>query len=149
MKIRATLLPFLILLLTARGVPAATGDDKPTPPASPLTVAQLPEFQISKGAVLYERYCTFCHGETGRGDGLNAYLLPAKPADLGDRQLLAAKSAAELAQVILKGGQAAGLSPAMPAFAPTLTPAQAGFLVDHLQNAFKHSPANESPDSDL
>ncbi len=147
MKHRVIHLLIPLLLVLASG--SAMAADKPVPPAKPRTVSQLPEFQISRGAILYQRYCTFCHGETGQGDGLNAYLLPVKPADLGDPQLLAGKSTADLAKVILQGGKDTGLSPAMPSFAQTLSPKQAVFLVDHIRITFKHTPQEESDDSEL
>ena len=140
---------FLIPLLSALASGWAMAADKPIPPPEPFTASQLPEFRITRGAVLYQRYCTFCHGETGRGDGLNAYLLPIKPADLGDPQLLAGKSSADLAKIVLLGGKKTGLSPAMPSFAKTMNSAQAGFLVDHIRTAFKHAPREESDDSEL
>ena len=94
---------------------------------------ELPEFRIGRGAVLYERYCIFCHGESGEGDGLNAFTLPVRPRDLADAETMAPKTDDELVRVILQGGPAAGLSPYMPAFAFTLTPRQAGFLVEHIR----------------
>src|SRR2546425_12398286 len=35
----------------------------------------------AEGKKLYTSYCSTCHGETGKGDGMAAASLPAKPAD--------------------------------------------------------------------
>ena len=35
--------------------------------------------ELSKGRVVYERYCVICHGEKGDGQGLIASLFHAKP----------------------------------------------------------------------
>jgi len=36
---------------------------------------------LARGKQLYERHCSVCHGEAGRGDGPAAYLLLPKPRD--------------------------------------------------------------------
>ncbi len=35
----------------------------------------------AEGRKLYASYCSTCHGEKGKGDGMAAKSLPAKPAD--------------------------------------------------------------------
>ena len=71
---------------------------------SKLTIKELPEFRITKGEVLYGRYCSFCHGESGDGDGLNAYSIPVKPRNFNDQAFMALKSDVEFEKVILSGG---------------------------------------------
>ncbi len=44
---------------------------------APVVTAALRE----RGAALYARHCSGCHGETGRGDGTARYLLHPKPRD--------------------------------------------------------------------
>ena len=35
-----------------------------------------------QGKLLFEQYCIVCHGQSGEGDGLNAYNLNPKPHSL-------------------------------------------------------------------
>jgi len=37
---------------------------------------------VRKGRENYEKHCIVCHGDRGRGDGVNAYFLTPQPADL-------------------------------------------------------------------
>ena len=99
-----------------------------------LTVRELPEFRITKGEVLYGRYCSFCHGDTGAGDGLNAYSIPVKPRNFTDRTVITRRTDEELARVIRSGGPSLGLSQYMPAFEKTLSPVQVGYLVDFIRH---------------
>lgn len=43
---------------------------------------------LGKGAVIFQRRCAVCHGETGRGDGPSALSLGIRPADLSSRDVL-------------------------------------------------------------
>jgi len=101
-----------------------------------LTVKELPEFRISKGEVLYGRYCAFCHGDTGAGDGLNAYSIPVKPRDFTDRAVIAQRTDEELARVIRAGGPSLKLSQYMPVFEKTLSPLQIRYLVEYIRTGF-------------
>ena len=49
--------------------------------ALPL-LACAPTASTPSGAVLYERHCASCHGESGRGDGPAAAALSPPPTDL-------------------------------------------------------------------
>ena len=103
-----------------------------TPPQNPLTIRELPEFRVAKGEVLYSRYCSFCHGESGGGDGLNAYSIPIKPLNFNDQDVMAQKSDTELEKVILSGGISQGLSKYMPAFGKTFSPLQVRHLISFI-----------------
>ena len=102
------------------------------PPQNPLTIRELPEFRVTKGEVLYGRYCSFCHGESGGGDGLNAYSIPIKPLNFNDQDVMTQKSDTELEKVILSGGISQGLSKYMPAFGKTLSTRQVKHLVSFI-----------------
>ena len=126
--LRLLLIP--LILLTTSMVQAA---DKP-----PLLISELPDFTIPRGRVIYQRYCLFCHGETGKGDGQNAYSLPVKPADLSAG--IAGKTADQLSAAITGGETAANdLSPAMPDFARTLSDQQVKQLIIYLQSMAKQN----------
>ena len=107
----------------------------------PLTIKELPEFRITKGEILYSRYCSFCHGESGEGDGLNAYSLPVKPLNFNDQEIMAQKADIELENAILLGGFSRGLSQYMPAFGKTLSPRHVKYLIDFIRTI--HADNNE------
>jgi len=109
------------------------GEVQNTPDKKVLTVRELPDFRITKAEVLYGRYCAFCHGDTGGGDGLNAYSIPVKPRNFNDRTVLIQRTDEELAKVILSGGDSQGLSKYMPAFDKTLSIDQIEYLVDFIR----------------
>jgi mono/diheme cytochrome c family protein len=100
---------------------------------TPLLIRELPEFRITKGKVLYTRYCSFCHGDAGGGDGLNSYSMPVKPRSFNNQDMMTQKTAEELEKVILSGGASQRLSGYMPAFSNTLSNLEAGHLVKYIR----------------
>jgi mono/diheme cytochrome c family protein len=115
------------------GSHAMTEEAPKASPEKPLIVKELPDFRIAKGEVLYARYCSFCHGESGAGDGLNAYSMPIKPRNFNDQEIMAIKSDAELEKVILSGGVSQGLSQYMPAFGRTLSNLEFKHLIKYIR----------------
>jgi mono/diheme cytochrome c family protein len=71
---------------------------------------------VEAGRALYTRDCATCHGSTGRGDGPSAAGFATKPADLTEGRLMNGLPDQFLANVILTGGPAEGLSLGMPPF---------------------------------
>jgi len=129
---------FLILALVTLAILLGSlyglaGEEQEMPGAKVLTVSELPEFRITKGEILYGRYCTFCHGDYGGGDGLNAYSIPVKPRNFMDQTVLDQRSDEVLAKVILSGGDSQGLSKYMPAFDKTLSAGQVGYLITFIR----------------
>lgn len=56
-----------------------------------------------KGKVIYEKYCFYCHGREGRGDGAIGIAVSPHPADfVGDKRKMA-KSDEELIKSISEG----------------------------------------------
>src|SRR5213593_5312573 len=76
--------------------------------------AALDPRDVQAGQALFARNCAVCHGESGRGDGTSAAGFATKPADLTDGRLMNGLPDEFLYNVILHGGPAEGLSPAMP-----------------------------------
>jgi mono/diheme cytochrome c family protein len=111
------------------GTYGMTEEAQNKPPPKPLIINELPEFRITKGEVLYRRYCSFCHGESRAGDGLNSYSMPVKPQNFNDQEVMAKKFDTGLEKVILLGGASQGLSQYMPSFGKTLTTHQVKYLV--------------------
>ncbi|HET7007711.1 MAG TPA: c-type cytochrome, partial [Candidatus Binatia bacterium] len=64
----------------------------------------------AEGRKLYASYCSTCHGEKGRGDGMAAKSLPAKPADHTNGAVMNQLNDKFLVEVIAKGGGAVGKS---------------------------------------
>ncbi len=89
-------------------------------PASPGPAAE--SYELRLGKQVFRHYCQTCHGETGAGDGFNAFNLDPKPRDLGDPAFQKKKSDADLADAIRRGGAGVGLSPLMPPWGHTLSP---------------------------
>jgi len=96
-----------------------------------LPVQGLPEFTIPKGRILYQRYCLFCHGENGAGDGQNAFSLPNRPADLS--QVVARRSQEQLIAAI-KGDGAEDSRGSMPSFGRTLSDPEISQLIEFISN---------------
>ena len=78
-------------------------------------------YELRLGKDIYRHYCQTCHGETGAGDGFNAFNLDPRPGDLSDPVFQKKKSDAELADTIRRGGTGVGLSPLMPPWGHTLS----------------------------
>jgi mono/diheme cytochrome c family protein len=80
-------------------------------------------YELRLGKDVYQHYCQTCHGETGAGDGFNAFNLDPRPRDLS-APIFQGKSDAELVDAIRRGGAGVGLSPLMPPWGRTLTARQ-------------------------
>ncbi|MFN8176861.1 MAG: cytochrome c [bacterium] len=89
------------------------------------------DLALVRGRVLYARYCAICHGDSGGGDGFNAYNLKqafdVAPTAFTDSTAFAALSEDSALAAIRDGGPAVGKSAAMPPWGHTLT---AGEVID-------------------
>jgi mono/diheme cytochrome c family protein len=82
----------------------------------------------SNGMVIYRQACQSCHGEKGRGDGLQAASLGLKPLDWSDPAVLAQKSLQDLFDATRQGdGQG------MPAFSSTFDESQMWSVVTYMR----------------
>jgi mono/diheme cytochrome c family protein len=121
---------FILVLLST----VAVAERPETPAQTPVTIEGLPDFSISRGGLLYERYCAFCHGRKGRGDGLNSYNLPVKPADFNERWRQNRRSYQSLKSIIAGGGPSAGLSQVMPAYGSTFSEEEIREIIGYLDS---------------
>jgi len=96
-------------------------------------VAAPPSREIVSGRQLYVTHCVVCHGESGRGDGPSAAGLASKPADLTDGRLMNGLPDAFIVNIVLHGGPAEGLSPAMPPFGTYLGEGHARDITAYLR----------------
>jgi mono/diheme cytochrome c family protein len=91
-------------------------------------------YNAREGRRLFDHYCAPCHGESGHGDGFNAYGLDPAPRDLADSTFQAEYSDQDLVAVIRSGGGVAGLSTAMPPWGRSLSGRQIRNLVAYLRS---------------
>jgi len=85
------------------------------------------------GKVLYEIYCTQCHGMNGDGGGINVRDMSVQPRDHTDPVEMGARTDEELVKVIKHGGTAIDKSVLMPAWDDNLSDQQIDDLVAYLR----------------
>lgn len=118
----------------------------PAPPKAAAARPAQPSYELRLGKAVFSHYCQTCHGETGAGDGFNAFNLDPRPKDLSDPALQKIKSDAELGDAIRRGGAGVGLSPLMPPYGHTLSTRQIEVVVLYLRSLRKDAaPAAPSP----
>jgi mono/diheme cytochrome c family protein len=88
----------------------------------------------AEGKGLYTSYCSACHGDTGKGDGMAAKGLPAKPADHTNGSMMNQLSEKYLLEIISKGGSAVGKSGFMPAWGSSLNEKQIRDIVAYIRS---------------
>jgi mono/diheme cytochrome c family protein len=79
-------------------------------------------------------YCSTCHGDQGKGDGVAARALPVKPADHTNPAAMGQLSDAYLTEIITKGGGAVKKSGFMPAWGSSLNEKQVADLVAYIRS---------------
>ena len=96
------------------------------PPGDPMVRALVADekevgltYQQSLGKPVFARYCATCHGDTGKGDGQNAFNLNPPPPDFTTSRNMA--DAAYVRRVIVEGSAAVGRSPLSPPYGHTLS----------------------------
>jgi mono/diheme cytochrome c family protein len=126
------ILAALLLFLTACArKPAAKA-------AVAATLPPGPSYELRLGRLTYEHYCQTCHGDTGAGDGFNAFNLDPRPRDISDPAFQKKKTDADLADAIRRGGAGVGLSALMPPWGHTLSPAQVDQVILYIRSLRKH-----------
>jgi cytochrome c len=90
-----------------------------------------------QGKQLFEQYCVICHGQSGEGDGFNAYNLNPKPHSLSDSTYMKALSSETLTETISFGGKAVNKSVLMPAYQNTLSKTQISDVVLYIESFTK------------
>jgi len=86
-----------------------------------------------QGKQLFEQYCVVCHGQSGEGDGFNAYNLNPKPHSLLDSTYMRALSSETLIETISFGGKGVNKSVLMPAYQNTLGKTQISNVVEYIE----------------
>lgn len=83
--------------------------------------------------LLYQTYCTSCHGLAGNGKGLNVPSMAVQPRDHTDSREMATRSDKDLFTAIAGGGPAVGKSVLMPPWRSQFSDEQINALVLHLR----------------
>ena len=122
----------LLLVLSACARNAAAK----APAAAPRPA--LPSYELRLGRATFEHYCQTCHGETGAGDGFNAFNLDPHPRDLSDSAFQKKKTDADLADAIGRGGAGVGLSSLMPPWGRTLSREEIDQTILYVRSLQKH-----------
>jgi mono/diheme cytochrome c family protein len=112
--------------------PAARAAASAPPPPKPMS------YELRLGRATFQHYCQNCHGETGAGDGFNAFNLDPHPRDLSDPAFQKKKTDADLTDAIQRGGAGVGLSAMMPPWGRTLSKEQVEQVVLYLRSLSKH-----------
>ena len=92
------------------------------------------EGNAAAGKKMYKMNCSPCHGENGKGDGVGASLLPVKPTDHSDGNIMNNRSDKYLSKIISKGGSAVGRSTYMPAWDGLFSDQQFRDLIAHIRS---------------
>ncbi len=83
---------------------------------------------------LYDKWCSQCHGHTGKGDGINSTPdMAINPRDHTDASFMITRSDEQFEQIISHGGTAHAKSPLMPMWYKTLRPEEIKALVRYLR----------------
>lgn len=108
------------------------------PGATARRPAAAPSYELRLGRQVFQHYCQTCHGETGAGDGFNAFNLDPRPRDLSDPAFQKKKTDAELMDAVRRGGAGVGLSSMMPPWGKTLSQAEVDEVVRYVRSLRKH-----------
>jgi mono/diheme cytochrome c family protein len=87
----------------------------------------------AEGRNLYATYCSSCHGDRGKGDGMAAASLPAKPTDHTNGAIMNKLSDQFLLDIVSKGGSAVGRSSFMPSWGATFNEKQLLDIVAYIR----------------
>jgi mono/diheme cytochrome c family protein len=79
-------------------------------------VPELPADPEEAARVVFEQRCMQCHGSSGGGDGSYAVELGQPPPNFRDPEWQASATDDRIEKVIVRGGEAMGLSRSMPAY---------------------------------
>ena len=95
---------------------------------------------VAEGGHLYYRYCSPCHGDSGKGNGYNAKNLDPHPRDLTDsgEAYMVKLGNQEIFDVISKGGRGVELSPLMPSFGKVFSDKEIWSIVSFIRTLHKY-----------
>jgi len=92
------------------------------------------EFSVERGKVLYDTYCSSCHGKNGDGNGPAAASLRPRPTNFLDLKYMPMRSRVDHYEVIA-GGR---LNTAMPPWKDTLSDEEIWHVIAYIEHLFNH-----------
>lgn len=104
-----------------------------TPPGSPASPLPPSSRAARAGGALFATHCATCHGAEGLGDGPSSAGLASKPSNLTEGRRFNQLPDAYFVSVIMYGGPAEGLSPAMPPFKGNLSDEQVSHIIAYVR----------------
>jgi len=110
-----------------RGVALALASASVLASTQDMRLAKTP---ATRGAAVFTKYCSLCHGAAGTGDGRAASLQKVPPADL----TISTRARSYKLQIVREGGAAMGRSNSMPAWGDVLTDAEIADVVAYVQS---------------
>ena len=87
----------------------------------------------ARGKQKYQELCGACHGQSGKGDGPTAAVLPVKPRDHTDADYMGKLTDQQIFNTIKQGGEAVGKSPIMPKWGGILSDQQIEDIVVYIR----------------
>lgn len=96
-------------------------------------VVQPLSYEERQGMHLYKKYCIVCHGESGRGDGFNAFNLDPRPRNFTDVRYMSSLSDERLLETISQGGRGVNKSPFMPSWGYRLSKSEIEYIITYLR----------------
>ncbi len=91
----------------------------------------------AKGKAPFQKLCSGCHGEAGKGDGAMGAALNPKPKDLSEKAYNQSLKDDYLIKLIKGGGQAVGKSPMMPNVGSTLKDNEVADVIVYIRSLAK------------
>lgn len=88
----------------------------------------------ARGKLAFESYCVACHGPRGDGDGPAGVALDPRPAHIGDRAYMSAKTDDHLFDVIKNGGASVGRSALMAPWGALLSDLQIRDVIAYVRS---------------
>jgi len=89
-------------------------------------------YEQEQGSFLFHKYCAVCHGETGKGNGFNAYSFNPRPRNFTDSVFAASLNLDRLQIAITKGGKGVGKSALMHPYGSTLKNNEIEYLARYI-----------------
>src|SRR5574341_417841 len=90
--------------------------------------------QADTGRVLYDAWCSSCHGADGRGVSKSTVRLEVPAAGLADCAVSSAEPEDRWVAIVQDGGESVGLSIDMPAFGDAASPEQLRAVVRYIRS---------------
>lgn len=123
----------IILSIIFCGIVTVWGQPPENHPDSLKELRDMPIKRTPRGLNDYVRYCAFCHGGNGKGDGLNAFNISTRPRDFTDTIAMRGRTPVSIQKVIQNGGASNNLSNDMPPWGATLDSQSIAGLTEYIR----------------